>query len=135
MNVRKFANKTVAAIGGSVSLAASLLSPSIAGAQTGSGGDILGNLGQVQTSSGLSSQALPTLVGRYINALLGILGVFFVVLIIYAGFTYLNARGDAKKTTEAIDMIKNAVIGLIIIFAAYAISNFVISAVLTASGT
>ncbi len=71
---------------------------------------------------------LPVLIGTYINAFLGLLGIFFVIYIIIVGFK-LFTSSEPKAISEATGQIKNLVIGLIIIFAAYAISNFVIDAV------
>jgi cytochrome bd-type quinol oxidase subunit 2 len=126
MNVRSLLKKSAVGV---VSAAAAI--PTLVFAQ---GSAITDNLNNVGTAAQLSTQDLPVLVGRYINAFLGVLGVVFVVLIIYAGFLYLNSQGEADGTKKAVAMIKNAVIGLIIIFAAYAISNFVIQAVISASG-
>lgn len=131
MNVRSLANKTFARVSGAATFAAWLLAPGLVNAQAV---DLTTNLTKVQTAAGLSAQDdLPSLIGSYIRAFLGILGVFFVILIIYAGFLYLNSQGEAEKTKQAVALIKNAVIGLVIIFAAYAISSFVITAITTAS--
>ncbi|HSD12701.1 MAG TPA: pilin [Patescibacteria group bacterium] len=87
------------------------------------------------TESGISvsteTDDLPTLIGRFIGAALGLLGVILVVLIIYAGFLWMTAQGNEEKVKKAKAMITNAVIGMIIIFAAYAITNFVISSLRT----
>jgi hypothetical protein len=99
-------------------------------------GDIQGNLNSVggKAYGSVAGQTnLPELVGTYINAFLAILGVFFVIYIIIAGFK-LFTSSDPKALGEVQNTIKNAVIGLIIIFAAYAISNFVINAVLNSAG-
>ena len=60
-----------------------------------------------------------------VNLFLGLLGVIFVILIIYAGFQYMMASGDDKKITTAKDMIWSAIIGIIIIIGAYAIWNLI----------
>jgi len=59
---------------------------------------------------------------------LSILGIAYLLLMIYAGFTWMKARGNAAEVTRAKDIMINATIGLIVIVAAYAISYFVISA-------
>ncbi len=76
---------------------------------------------------------LPTLVGNIINGFLGILGVIFVVLIVYSGFLYMTASGDDTKVKKAKSILSQAVIGLVIIVAAYAISNFVIDVLVSSS--
>ncbi len=76
-------------------------------------------------------QATPTTLAEIIKyaitAFLGLLGVIFLVLIIYAGFNWMTAQGDENKVTMAKDTLVRAVIGLIIIIAAYSITYFVFS--------
>lgn len=66
-------------------------------------------------------------VATVIQAFLGLLGIIFIVLIILAGYNWMIARGDEEKVTKAKDTLRRAVIGLIIIVGAYAISYFVFS--------
>lgn len=60
-----------------------------------------------------------------VNLFLGLLGVIFLILIIYAGFQYMMAQGDDKKISAAKDMIWSAIIGIIIVIGAYAIWNLI----------
>lgn len=69
------------------------------------------------------------LVGQLINTFLGLLGVIFLLLVVYGGFKWMTAQGAEEDVKKAKDTITQAVIGLIIIMAAYAISNFVIGKV------
>ena len=78
---------------------------------------------------GSNNNDLPQMIGNGIGVVLGLLGLILVVLIIYAGFLWMTAQGDAKKVEKAKDMIKQAIIGLIIVFAAYAITTFVIDSI------
>jgi len=91
-------------------------------------------------ATGVSSQdprdaagSLPGLIGNLIRVALGLLGVVFLVLIVYAGFIWMTARGDEKMVTRAKDTLQRAVIGLIIVSLAYAITSFVVRGVLTAA--
>ena len=70
---------------------------------------------------------LPTIVGRIINIALGFLGILLLAYILFAGYLWMTAGGEEKKVDQAKDMIKNAIIGLVIIVAAFAISNFVLA--------
>ncbi len=80
------------------------------------------------TGAGLSEQGnLGFLVGRIIKGFLGLLGTVFVVLTIYAGYLWMTASGNEEQITKAKKMITNAVIGLIIILLAYAITDFVLA--------
>jgi len=64
-------------------------------------------------------------VADIIGAFLGLLGAIFVILIVWAGYTWMTAGGDEQKLTKAKDTIYRAIIGLIITAAAYAITAFV----------
>ncbi len=91
--------------------------------------DIGTHLDTAAGSAGLSASTdLATIIGSLINVFLTILGIILLVLILYAGFLWMTAGGETDKTKKAKDIMINAVIGLIILLAAYAISNFVIEA-------
>lgn len=60
-----------------------------------------------------------------IKAFLSLLGIIFVSYTIYAGYKWMTASGDEEKVRAAKDTLQRAIIGLIIIIAAYAITYFV----------
>ncbi len=62
-----------------------------------------------------------------IKAVLSLLGVVFLVLIIYAGILWLTAAGNEDRVKKAQGILKNAVIGIFIAMAAYAISYFILT--------
>jgi len=66
-------------------------------------------------------------ISSFISIFLSFLGVIFLVLMLYGGYTWMTAAGDEKKIDKAKDTIRAAVIGVIIVVAAYALSVFVIS--------
>jgi hypothetical protein len=66
-----------------------------------------------------------------INTLLGLLGLFFVILIMYAGFLFMTAQGDEKKVTKAKDIIRNAIIGVTIILLSYIVTRIVFNTILS----
>lgn len=65
-------------------------------------------------------------VARMINVVLTFLGVIFFGLTVFAGFKYMTAGGNEEKTKEALDMIRNAAIGLLIILLSWAITSYTI---------
>lgn len=79
------------------------------------------------------SRELPELVGSVINIVLGMLGIILVCIIIFAGFLWMTAQGDGEKVKKAKAMIGNAVVGMVLIFAAYSISSFVITKLVAAT--
>lgn len=84
-----------------------------------------------QTGWGASNAVTPTsmvsMIQTAVSAFLGLLGIIFLILIIYAGFLWMTAQGEEEKVTKAKDTITRAVIGLVIIVLAYAITYFVFS--------
>jgi hypothetical protein len=77
-------------------------------------------------ATGVKSIAdIPTGIGKIIGAVLSFIGIIFFILIIYAGFMWMTAGGDEQKVTKAKDLITQAVIGLIVVLAAYAITAFI----------
>ena len=71
------------------------------------------------------NQDVPTMLGTVIGAAMSLVGVVFFVLSIYAGFLWMTARGDETQAKKARDTLTMSVIGLIIVFGAYAITAFV----------
>jgi hypothetical protein len=67
------------------------------------------------------------IIGDVILAALSLIGVVFLILMVYAGYMWMTARGDEQKVTKAKDTITASIIGIIIVVAAYAISYYVIS--------
>ncbi len=57
-------------------------------------------------------------IGNVINLAIGIFGVVLLGLLIYAGYLWTNARGNEEEVTQAKNIIKEAVIGLFLVFIA-----------------
>lgn len=68
---------------------------------------------------------LATTVARIITVFLGLLGTIFLILVLVSGWNWFTAQGDSKKIEVAKSRIINAVVGLIIVISAYAITVFV----------
>ncbi|MBI2551397.1 hypothetical protein HYV73_03590 [Candidatus Uhrbacteria bacterium] len=64
--------------------------------------------------------------GFIVETFLGLLGIIFFGLLLYAGFLYLTDEGGGKHVDKAKKMLKSGIIGLVIIIAAYAIANYTI---------
>ncbi|MFA5413573.1 MAG: pilin [Patescibacteria group bacterium] len=75
------------------------------------------------------------IVGGVIKTALSIMGIVAAILIIYAGYVWMTARGKEERITKAKETLEAAVIGLIIIMAAYAITYFVVENVLTSTSS
>lgn len=96
---------------------------------------IVQNLNSVGDAAGIGTSAsLGTIIARILRIFFGILGAVALVLCIYAGFKWMTAAGDEKKVEDAKNILKNGVIGLVIIFAAFGISEFVMTKLFGATG-
>ncbi len=85
------------------------------------------NVNAVAQSAGVGeSQDLFTIIGRIINIALGFVGVVLLIILLYSGFEYMTAGGNPEKVSNAVKRIRNAVIGLVIIFLSFAIVNFIL---------
>jgi hypothetical protein len=71
---------------------------------------------------------LPLVIGTIIKTALGVVGIVFLVLMVYAGYTWMIARGDEAKVEKAKDTIINCIIGIVIVVGAYAITSYLITA-------
>ena len=65
------------------------------------------------------------ILGTVVSAVIGLLGVVFIGLIVYAGYNWMIARGDEEKLNKAKDTLRRAIIGLIVVIGSYAIWNFI----------
>lgn len=63
------------------------------------------------------------------NTVLYVVGAISVIMLVWGGFRYIISGGDSKKVTDAKNTILYAILGLIIVFFAYAIVNFVLNAI------
>lgn len=68
-----------------------------------------------------------SLIGSFVKIALDLTGIVFFGLILYAGFRWMTARDNSTMIDKSKDTIEHAVVGLIIVIAAYAITNFVFS--------
>ncbi|MEK7189898.1 MAG: pilin [Patescibacteria group bacterium] len=99
--------------------------------KVGGSNDVLGiNYGG---ATGLGSKDVRTTVASIINVALGLLGIVAVVIILIGGFEWMTAGGNEEKTGEARNRIFAGIIGLAIILSAYALAQFVINSLQTAT--
>jgi len=80
-----------------------------------------------------NSNTLAAAAGTVVASLLAFVGIIFFILIIYAGFLWMTAGGNEEKVTKAKAIMKNSLIGLLIVFAA-AVIYALVSYLLTQAG-
>ena len=74
------------------------------------------------------SGTFPQVIGKVIKAFLGIVGTISLVMFVYGGITILTAAGRGPQITKGRNTLIWASLGIIIVFASYAILKFVFSA-------
>ncbi len=101
-----------------------LISQSVALAQVS---QAVRNIDTVATSAGLGrANNLYVIIGNVINVFLSVLGVVFLGYMLFAGYLYTMAGDDPAQVEKALRMIRNAVIGLIIIASAFVLTAFIL---------
>ncbi len=108
------------------------LLPSLVSAElTSNSGPYLGL--EYGKATGLSGQDVRLSVANIINTVLGVLGTIAVVIVIFAGFKWMTSGGNEESVKGAQKMLAAAVIGLVIILSAYAITRFVMTQLYSAT--
>jgi hypothetical protein len=81
----------------------------------------------------LGTTSIEGFIGRLIKAILGLSGSVALLMFVWGGFQYLWSAGDPKKVDKGKETLKNAVLGIVIIFFAYTFVNTLIK--ILASGS
>jgi len=90
---------------------------------------------EAAAGTGLSAANDPRIIAaNIIRIILGFLGIIAVGLIIYAGWLYMTAEGEAEKVEKAKEILIGAVIGLVICLASFAIASFILNSLSDATG-
>ena len=84
---------------------------------------------------GLGTRDVRETVAQIIRVAMGLLGIVAVVIILIGGFYWMTAGGDETRVETGKKWIFSGVIGLAIILSAYALANFIINSLVTATTT
>ncbi|MEK7648162.1 MAG: hypothetical protein AAB384_03990 [Patescibacteria group bacterium] len=103
--------------------------PLVASAQIGTG------LDEFNEKAQLGENDLRETIGEIVRVVLGFLGLLAVLLVLWAGFLWMTATGNEDQIGKAKGILISAVIGLIIIMSAYAITTFIFDEFGDATGT
>jgi hypothetical protein len=99
-------------------LAQNLTLPGVTGSIKGPLGTLPGSsIGSDLTIGGILSAAVPLI--------FAFAGLGLLLMLISAGYTFLTSAGDAKKMEQGKQQMTNAIVGFIIVFAAYWIVQLV----------
>ncbi len=104
---------------------------------SGSGGSedtvhLTNPLDKEQEAGKASSITPQILIGRVINAILGIVGSLALIMFIYGGLTWMTAAGNMEKVEKGRNILLWATIGMVVIFASYSLVDFLITRALGA---
>lgn len=100
------------------------------------GGDPVKEMETFKTSTGYTgTKTLTEVIGNVIKIVLTLVGIITVIIIVYAGSLWMTAGGNEDQVKKAKQWLKNAVIGLALILAAYAIADFAVSYLFAATTT
>ncbi len=69
---------------------------------------------------------LRNIVENVIKFILALLGIVLLIMVIYAGIMWMSSGGNPEKIGKAKKLLTSSIIGLALILAAYAISQFVV---------
>lgn len=93
-----------------------------------------GTTNQYDTADG--AENITVFIGFYvIQPILGLLGLVFFLLMLYAGLLWMTAGGNGDQVKKAQQIFLNSVIGLVIIAASYALTAAVFNALTDGSIT
>lgn len=88
--------------------------------------DIIGEHGFEREAAGEPGTSFAEIILIVINAVLSFLGIIFLILIIYGGYTWMFAGGNEATVDKAKKIILNSTIGVAVVLASAAIAQFVI---------
>jgi uncharacterized BrkB/YihY/UPF0761 family membrane protein len=76
----------------------------------------------------LATTDINEVIGRLIQAVLGVTGSIALLMFVYGGFLWLSSAGNPKMVQKGKDVMIWAVAGIVIIVLAYAIISTIVTA-------
>lgn len=83
--------------------------------------DYLGHAGQY----GVSGPGFSEFISNIIDVAIIVSGLAFFAFLVLGGLRYITASGDVKQTQEATKQITSAIMGLVIVVGAFAITRII----------
>jgi uncharacterized BrkB/YihY/UPF0761 family membrane protein len=84
-------------------------------------------------NSGLGSETPGDITAGVVNWVLGLLALIAIVLVVYAGFLWMLARGNEEDIKKAKDILSGAFFGILIILASYGITSYIFEGLVNAT--
>lgn len=76
----------------------------------------------------INATSVPELVNNVVRTILGIVGALALFMFVYGGMLWMTSGGNSTRIEKGKDTLIWATIGLFVIFASYAILNFILTA-------
>lgn len=73
-------------------------------------------------------------IGKIVQVLLSFVGIIFLILMVYAGYLWMTARGESEQVETAKKIITASLIGIVITLGAFSITAFVVPKILESTG-
>jgi hypothetical protein len=70
---------------------------------------------------------LESVIGFLMTVLLSLVGIVFMTFLFFGGFIWITAGGNETKIDRSKSILKQGIVGLLIVFGAYALSYFLLS--------
>ncbi len=93
-----------------------------------------GLLNVTETSGLNTTNSVPQIVGNVIKVILGISGTVALIFIVWGGIQWMISKGEESKIASARKLMVSGMVGIAIIAAAYAITDFVIKQITVVAG-
>ncbi len=72
-----------------------------------------------------TDQVIGETISKMVRIVLSVIGILFFLFMLYAGFIWMNSRGNETEAKKALSIIQQSLVGLAIVFLAYAITRFI----------
>ena len=93
------------------------------------------HLGNPLTGGEQESIGVTGLAGRVAKAAIGVVGTAVFIMVVYGGFLWMFASGNEEKVGKAKKILLWAILGLVVVLSAYAITSFTIENIERAATT
>ncbi len=81
--------------------------------------------GKIKQATKLPDESPTTITVNVIKWVLGFLGLVAVIMIIWGGVTWMTSAGNEEKVRKAKDILRAAIIGLVVVLLSWAMVTFV----------
>ena len=99
------------------------------GPQQPGGGPVQDSAGTVRFENPLGDAATyEAVVANVVQGVLGIVGLVALIIFIYGGIVWMTSLGNAERVKQGRDTLVWGTIGIIVVFASFAIVNLILGA-------